>query len=101
MSDQAYDHEDIKAVSAVAGEITEWQRAALTLPLAEVRDVAQQGIAHLGCVLNDFNQVYAQRTTTSVTALDTAMTKAIRQATLAAIYTLAAWQRAEEAAALN
>lgn len=102
MPDQAPNHDDIKSLLAVAGELTQWQHAAQTLPLTEVRALYQDGIAHLGCVLNDFNEVYSQRdTTASDTDIAAAIAKAVRQASMAAIYTLAVLTRYGETAALN
>jgi hypothetical protein len=101
MPDQAPSHGYSMNLLTVAGELTKWQRAALTLPLAEVRATSQESIAHLGCVLNDFNNVYRQRDTASDEDMALAIGRAVRQAGKAAIYALAAMQRTAESATAN
>ncbi len=87
----------------VASEITGWQAAALSLPLPEVSDIARDSIAHLGCVLNTFNQVHRDQRDgqASAEALADAVGDVARQATAAAIYTLAVTHRTRQAAALS
>ena len=87
----------------VASEIAGWQATALSLPLTEVHDLARDSIDHLGCVLNDFNQVHRdqQAGTASAEALADAVGDVARQATAAAIYTLAVTHRTRQAAALS
>jgi hypothetical protein len=84
----------------VAGEINAWQDAARSLPLPEAGDVAREAIDHLGCVLNNFNEVYRDEQA-STQALEQAVMRVARQATGAAIFTLAVASRIREAAALS
>jgi hypothetical protein len=95
------DHDDDPGlVPAVADEITRWQHQALTLPLAEASFLARDGVAHLGCVLNDFNQARNDGQADE-DALARAVGDVVRQATMAAIYTLAVTHRTREAAAYS
>jgi hypothetical protein len=87
----------------VAGEINAWQDAARSLPLSQAGDVAREAIDHLGCVLNNFNTVYTGQRDgqASTQALEQAVMQVARQATGAAIFTLAVTHRIREAAALS
>jgi len=87
----------------VAGEINAWQDAARSLPLSQAGDVAREAIDHLGCVLNTFNEVYRDQHEgqASTEALEHAVMQVARQATGAAIFTLAVANRIREAAALS
>jgi hypothetical protein len=87
-------------VYTVAGEINAWQDAAHSLPLSEAGDVAREAIDHLGCVLDHFNTVYRDGQA-STEALEQAVMQVARQATGAAIFTLAVTNRTREASALN
>jgi hypothetical protein len=84
----------------VAGEINAWQDAARSLPLSQAGDVAREAIDHLGCILNNFNTVYRDGQA-STQALEQAVMQVARQATGAAIFTLAVTHRIREAAALS
>ena len=90
-------------VFAVAGEINAWQDAARSLPLAQAGDVARDAIDHLGCLLAQFTTVYHDLCDgqASTEALEQAVMQVARQATGAAIFTLAVTNRTREAAALN
>lgn len=87
----------------VAGEINAWQDAARSLPLSQAGDVAREALDHLGCVLNNFNEVYRDQYDgqASTQALEQAVMEVARQATGAAIFTLSVANRTREAAALN
>ena len=87
-------------VFTVAGEINAWQDAARSLPLSQAGDVAREAIDHLGCVLAQFNTVYHDGQA-STEALEQAVMQVARQATGAAIFTLAVTHRIREAATLN
>jgi hypothetical protein len=91
---------DCEPVFDVAGEINAWQDAARSLPLSQAGDVAREAIDHLGCVLNNFNTVYSDGQA-STQALEQAVMQVARQATGAAIFTLAVTHRIREAAALS
>jgi len=93
------DH-DHPPVFDVAGEINAWQDAARSLPLSQAGDVARQAIDHLGCVLAQFNTIYHDGQASTET-LEQAVMQVARQATGAAIFTLAVTNRTREAAALN
>jgi hypothetical protein len=92
-----HDHEP---VLDVAGEINAWQDAARSLPLSQAGDVAREAIDHLACVLNNFNTV-CRDGQASTEALEQAVMQVARQATGAAIFTLAVTNRIREAAALS
>jgi hypothetical protein len=93
-------NDNCEPVFTVAGEIAAWQDAARSLPLFEAGDVAREAIDHLGCVLNLFNTVYRDGRS-STEALEQAVMQVARQATGAAIFTLAVADRTREAAALS
>jgi hypothetical protein len=84
----------------MAVQIDLWQGTALQLPLAEVQDMASQLVNHLGCILNDFNDIYFNEQR-SEDALAAAVLEVARQATAAAIFTLAVIHRTRQEAALN
>jgi hypothetical protein len=84
----------------LASQIALWQGTALQLPLAEVQDMASSLVNHLGCILNDFNDIYCDEQR-SDDALATAVLEVARQATAAAIFTLGATHRTRQEAALN
>ena len=90
-------------VPEVADEVTRWQHEALSLPLAEVSALARDGVAHLGCVLNDFNKVRNEHldNLADTDALARVVGDVVRQATMAAIYTLAVTHRTRQAAAYS
>jgi hypothetical protein len=87
-------------VFTVAGEINAWQDAARSLPLSQAGDVAREALDHLGCLLDHFNTIYCDGQA-STQALEQAVMQVARQATGAAIFTLAVARRTREAAALN
>ena len=97
--DQSTGDED-QSFGDVATEIALWQGTALQLPLDEVQDVASRLLNHLGCILNEFNQVYLDEQRAE-DALAAAVAEVTRQATAAAIFTLGASQRTWQEAALN
>jgi hypothetical protein len=84
----------------MAAQITLWQGVAQQLPLAEVQDMASQLVNHLGCILNDFNEIYSDEQR-SEDALAAAVLEVTRQATAAAIFTLGASYRTRQEAAFN
>jgi hypothetical protein len=96
------DH-DHPPVLDVAGEINAWQDAARSLPLSQAGDVARDAIDHLGCLLAQFTTVYRYLCDgqASTEALEQAVMQVARQATGAAIFTLAVAYRIREAAALS
>jgi hypothetical protein len=87
-------------ITAVAAEIIVWQLAAHCLPLPDVRSLAIRLTSGLARALNDLNQVYGTGPGDSdrCPGLDIAVTGVVRQATAAAVFTLAARQRTRTAA---
>jgi hypothetical protein len=57
-------------------------------------------VNHLGCILNDFNDIYCDEQR-SDDALAAAVLEVARQATAAAIFTLGVIHRTRQEAALN
>jgi hypothetical protein len=90
-------------VFTVASEIAAWRDAARSLPLSKASDIAREAMDHLGCVLDNFTTVYRDQRDgqASTQALEQAVMQVARQATGAAIFTLAVTSRTREAAALN
>jgi hypothetical protein len=89
-----------ESLDDLASQIVLWQGTAQQLPLAEVQDMASRLVNHLGCILNDFNEICLDEQR-SDDALVTAVMEVARQAIAAAIFTLGASHRTRQEAALN
>ena len=89
-----------ESLDDMAAEIALWQGTAQQLPLAEVQDMASRLVNHLGCILNEFNEICLDEQRSEDT-LAAAVREVARQATAAAIFTLGASHRTRQEAALN